>query len=476
MSKKIRYIAFTAVCFVMCAAPFAGMIFARTDTTTENKKMAQMPEIKNEDGSWNTGFLEDLGTYYEDHFAFRPYLVMADSVIQSKVFGVSNVDSVIYGQNGWLYYKSTLDDYLGQNLMSDRALFNGAHNLALMQQYVTSRGADFLVTVPPNKNSLYGENMPYYYGRKVSSRKNIDGFEKQMEREQVSYLDLFALFEDRDEILYLERDSHWNNDGAVMVYNAIMDTLDLEHDTMENVDVSRSRDEIGDLNRMLYPVEQEPEWNTTYLFDQGFGYTDDRVKGVEDAVIETFCEDGSGSMLMFRDSFGNTLLPLVANAVENGAFYKTIPYDIEGLMEKHKPDVVVVEKVERNLREFAESPPVMTGLEVTLGQTEEEETETTVQMQSSQTNALYNEICGAIEEACVEENSRVYVRIVQEHSEKTYEAFTVSNETTDYGYLLYLPKADLEDGGLTVYVYVQNGDRAVCVQSQDFTIQENEIR
>lgn len=50
--------------------------------------------------------------------------------------------------------------------MSDRALFNTRHNLEITQNYLTEMNVKFLFTVAPNKNTLYSENMPYYYGKR----------------------------------------------------------------------------------------------------------------------------------------------------------------------------------------------------------------------------------------------------------------------------------------------------------------------
>lgn len=470
--KRYGYVGFTAVCMILCMVPFAGMAVARTDTTTENKTLAEFPSLKNADGTVNTDFLGGLGTYFEDHFALRPQLVTLDSMIQSRVFDVSNVDTVIYGTDGWLYYASTLDDYLGQNTLSDRSIYCAAHNLSLMQQYVNRQGADFLLTIPPNKNSLYGKNMPYYDQRKVSSDHNIDALVPELEKQGIFYLDLFSLFGETDEVLYLQRDSHWNNEGAMLVYRAIFEALDMEYDSYESVDISRAKNEVGDLNRMLYPLGAEPEWNTTYHYDSSYVYTLENTTGVEDPVIRTYNENGNGSLLMFRDSFGNTLLPLTANAVEYGYFYKAMPYDIAALMESIRPDAVVVEKVERNISDFAQIPPVMPGLAVQLQNAKEVSTNGTLDLQSSDVNVLYYEVAGIIDDNFADVDSNVYVCISQEESDAVYEAFTVADEASDYGYLLYLPKSEVHEGVLTASVYVQKGEELFCVQSQDFTIEE----
>lgn len=75
----------------------------------------------------------------------------ANALVNGKIFQVSTASGVIQGSGGWLYYKDSLDDYLGINQLSDRGLFNIAHTLSLMQKNLTARGKKFLFTVAPNK-------------------------------------------------------------------------------------------------------------------------------------------------------------------------------------------------------------------------------------------------------------------------------------------------------------------------------------
>lgn len=185
---KMKYKLYIVIFMVMCILPFAGMAVAKTETTTENRTMAAFPSFM-EEGKWNVNYLQDLGAYFEDHYAFRNLLVSVDSQIQAKLFKTSNMDTVIVGKNDWLYYTASLDNYLGQNLMSDQEVYNAAYNLSIVQEYVQSRGAKFLVTVPPNKNSLYGENMPYYDQPKVSSERNYTNIIKALKSNKVAYTD-----------------------------------------------------------------------------------------------------------------------------------------------------------------------------------------------------------------------------------------------------------------------------------------------
>lgn len=471
--KKTGSCVFVAACLMLCLLPFLGMAVAPTNTTTENRRLVSFPEIKKE-GKWNQEWLGEAGTYFEEHFAFRPYFVTADSEIMGRVFGVSNMDTVIDGENGWLYYTATRDDYLGADTLSERGTYNVLHNLSLLKRYVEGNGAKFLFTVAPNKNSLYGEYMPYYAGKKVSDVKNIELLEPGFEKEKILYADLFSVFEAQDETLYLKRDSHWNQKGAVLAYNTMLDALGKEHETYETVPSVRTKTEYGDLNLMVYPKSAVPEWNYQYEKEPSYQYVSD-FKSVEDDWICTSNEKGQGSLLMFRDSFGNTLLPLMADVFKDGYFSKSVPYPIEEYMTEYHPDTVIAEKVERNLSEFAKEPPVMTGLPSELKEKpKEKETDTTLQLEESEYDMSYLKISGILDSEYVEKDTNVYVSIQGGDTAQTYEAFTVSEEASDNGYLLYLPKESAAEDSIDVCVMTETDGRLTAVKRESCQVPAEE--
>lgn len=469
--KRLTDILFVVVCLVICIIPFGCMTFAKTDSTTENKRLKEFPPLY--DDGINISYLEELGGYFEDHFAFRNAFVNTDSEIQSRLFGVSNMDTVIKGTDGWLYYTDTLDDYLGRNTLSDRGIFNIYNNLFIMEKYVENRGAKFALTIAPNKNSLYDDNMPYYYSFKASDNKNINKLEPYFNKEEINYVDLFNLFENQSETLYLKRDSHWNNKGAMLVYNQLMQSLDLPYDDYSATKTVRKKTEIGDLNTMLYPVTAEPEWNYYYDKKQGYTYIN-KVNSVEDPWIETENPDATGDLLMFRDSFGNTLIPFFADEFNKCYFSKGTPYPIEDYMNIYNPDCVIVEKVERNIDEFAFSPPLITGIPWGIyEEIENAETDTTLSVDKTEISDSYLAVSGVIDKKYIETETEIFVEIENDNISTTYKAFNISDENGDNGFLLYLPKSDfLSNGTVHLNVVINNKGKYIKVKSGKFNIAE----
>ena len=119
---KKYFILFIAACMVLCLIPSIGMLFFPTTETPENTAMAEKPKLMTEEGKANKAFFQDFESYFNEHIALRNQLLYSDAMIQSTLFQESNVSGVIRGTDGWLYYSSTLNDYLGTDVLSERQL------------------------------------------------------------------------------------------------------------------------------------------------------------------------------------------------------------------------------------------------------------------------------------------------------------------------------------------------------------------
>lgn len=472
MIKKLLLL-FTAAGMILCVLPFAGLAVSGFTEPVGNEQKTAEPSALNGDNSFNPLYFQQLGAYFEKSFAFRPQMITADAAVQSTLFQTSNLNSVVTGTDGWLYYSSSLDDFLGRNLMSQRAVNNAARNLRLTQDYVKANGAEFIFTVAPNKNSLYPGHMPYYCGAKASSQKNSDRLKSALDAEGVNYCDLFELFGNESETLYLKQDSHWNNKGALLAYNKILDALKQKHNTFGDVSPKREKTHAGDLAKMIYPSGENTEYNFSYGIENSYKYTTP-TKSVEDAVIITENQKRGGSLYMFRDSFGNALLPFFAGNFGKAEFTKALPVNVSLEMTVQKPDTVIFEIVERNINRFAENPPVIPANEVPQISGEVTENRAEINAQVSEVNMMYVELSGKIPQEYLGDSGEIYVRTDdKDGNKKTYEAFGVSTRETDCGFLAYIPLDVLNDNP-EVSVLCVNGGTTTEFQSQRVTVKNAE--
>ena len=477
MNKKILSVIFTASCLGCCVLPFAGMVVAPSNEVIGNEQQTTLPSFKSEDGDFNEMYIQQLGDYFSTHYALRPQIMSADAEIQSNVFGTSNVHSVVVGKDNWLYYASTLDNYLGKNLMSSRAIFNTMNNLEITQEYLDENNIQFLFTIAPNKNTLYPENMPYYYSKKESAETNLKNFTSALKDSKLNYCDLLTPLSQFDEELYHEQDSHWNNKGALIAYNDILDTLGKAHDNYDAVQVTRAKNFYGDLGKMLYPSTQQPEYNYEYDINQTYSYVTP-TKSVEEAMISTQNDNASGRLYMYRDSFGNALLPYFANAYNTAYFTKAFPVNLAFETGIQKSDTVVFEIAERNLIWFAQQPPVIPAKELTVPENVKTvDKKWNVRAEVSQVNMMYASITGYVDSSLCKDNSEFLIIVKdKDNRSRVLESFTTSVDNTDCGFQAYIPLEYLNADSVEVSVIIKNGDEYLVTENQKTNIQQAEIK
>ena len=348
MKKKILTYLYIALFMLALLIPGLGILLFGEAQPGANEILASRPKLLTRDGGFNWGVLSDFSDYMADRFAFRQDFVTAWAWLNAELLSTSVEAQVVLGTDGWLYYSETVDDYMGLGL-SDGLLQSAARNLALMQEYAESQGADFLFTLAPNKNSLYPGRMPRYIPAGTDS--NASRLPAFLEAAGVRYADLYAPFRAQSDVLYYQTDSHWTNRGAALAADTLLAALGRQTDYFGafnslNALASASReDHRGDLYEMLYPTghKMEPD----IVIDLS-GFTTDRDANGGDAITIRSHSENTGALLCYRDSFGAALYPYLADSYGEALFSRQAAYDLTR-MEELSADTVLIELVERNI-------------------------------------------------------------------------------------------------------------------------------
>ncbi|MBR0353252.1 MAG: hypothetical protein IJH53_08615 [Oscillospiraceae bacterium] len=341
------------VFLLLCLIPSLGMLIFGQSEAAANEVLSQFPAIRENNGKMNKDYLSEIADWAGDRFAFRQELVTAWSGLNASLFRTSVEDKVVIGRNGWLYYSESLDDYMGLGL-EDEKLEAVARNLSLMQEYAESKGADFVFSIAPNKNSLYPEAMPAYVPRSDGSG-NAGKLVPFMERYGIRYADLFSAFSDENRVLYFKTDSHWDSEGAALAADVILTGLGRDG-SFSSSGFTDGEEHTGDLYEMLCPVGKYTETDRRYV--PGFSFTTAKDPNGGNAIsIESSCGAGNGRLLCWRDSFGVSLYPYLAESFRDARFSRSASYELVRL-EQEETDAVVIEIVERNIAYLLEYMPV----------------------------------------------------------------------------------------------------------------------
>ncbi len=356
MKKKLPYAAFTALTLLLCLIPSLGMLAPPRDNQAGgNQALSRTPSLRDAEGTWNPNYLSQMQDFLGDHFYLRQDMITAWSTLNAEAFGSSITEDVVLGSDGWLYFADTLPDYVGLDPMTDREIFSAARNLALISEYCQAQGAHFLFTVAPNKNSLYWANMPDLTLPASRRPRDAKRLAEALAEQRVNYLDCFALFREQEETLYFKTDSHWNSKGAALAADAVNEALGRSSNYFAGPFTPQEVHK-GDLYDMLYPAGNGLETDQVYGGKLTIEY-DVPIRSAENLTIMTH-GGGEGSLLMFRDSFGNLLYPYLADSFDAALFSRSMPYRLD-LVNQREADCVAAELVERNLRYLIRNVPVM---------------------------------------------------------------------------------------------------------------------
>lgn len=370
--KNTLRILYTAAVFGILAVPAIALTVRELKTenenaadeaavsNAENRVLAEKPAIRNEDNTLNLDYPAEFDAWFSDSFGFRTQLVTAYSKLIGNVFHVSTEQDVIIGKDDWLFFAPTVPDATGVRTLDDAEIRHIVYNLQIMQQYVESHGAKMVFAAAPNKASIYPEKLPVRY-LDSNNENNLDVLYQALSKTDLTVCDWRGALQNAaaadNRLLYHKTDTHWNGDGAMLGYQTLMQTLGLDDLGFADAERTETCDWDGDLWTMLSPAEKNPDDNAVYAIPQTYKYVG-RMRSIDDLTIRTSCENGTGSLLMFRDSFGRALIPLLGERFASCEFLRAnaIPLD---LLETEQPDYVVYELVERNLDHLLTYAPQM---------------------------------------------------------------------------------------------------------------------
>lgn len=428
---------------------------ADTDNA-ENRVLSEFPSIKGDDGAWNSAYFGELEQWFSEHFGLRSEMVTAYGSITRGVFGVSAEPDVIIGRDGWLYYTETVPDITGVRTLSDAEIAHMAHNLELMSAYAEAHGASLILAVAPDKGSIYPDYLPLRYLH-TGGENNLDALYRALADSAVTVCDWRGALQAQADtrLLYHKLDTHWNGDGAMLGYKTLLQTAGLDASRFAGAARTETQDWTGDLWTMLSPAKENPDANAVYDIPQTWQSVG-RMRSVDDMTIRTTCTEGSGSLLMFRDSFGRALLPLLSQSFASCTYSRAEAVPLDRL-ETVQTDVVVYERVERELTDLLVHAPQMPAPECDITPPPRDFIPP-LRLETEQAGSYLH--CYGLFEEQFSGCEAVYVTV----GGQSYEAFLCCEQAlleldthTANGFSLYLPADSIPQSGTATVTVRQNG-------------------
>jgi len=375
--RRIVHFLFAALILLMCATPLALLALGVNSPNLEKRVLSGIPSLMSPTGSLNSHYMTDLDNFIADHFPLRTALISGWHGFNISILGQSGNSRVVLGRDHWLFFAETVRSYMGYDLLSPTEYARLDRILRLQAEYLASRGVAFLFTVAPNKSTVYPGLMPSRYTNRTAANALAELPANVGIDDYVNLRDLLRsaamMNEDASASpLYMKTDSHWNNQGALLACSRLLEAAGakIDHQLVtpyQSADMQERPDWQGDLAVMLFPSGPPQDVQQYYNVSQTYRYAKP-IKSLEDLLIQTRKgsagpDDSSAttSLLMFRDSFANALIPMLSEAFDTATYSRGVPYDY-GLLDAADADLVLIEIAERNLRDWLQTPPRMPAL------------------------------------------------------------------------------------------------------------------
>lgn len=317
----------------------------------ENRTLAKLQPFINQDREINYNFGKNFNEWFNDRFFLRDFFIMLSNY---KFYFVKNwqTKSVIKGKDGWLFlgWKKAIDNYSNSTLYTDVELTKIANYLISINNYCNKHNKKFYFMIAPDKSKIYGE----FYNDRIKKKS------RQSKTEQlIKYIndntdvkviypqDRLLLEKSKNErLLYYKTDTHWNLLGAYYGYlelikNVKTDFLDIELYNPKNMKKEFYNGDLYDRTPKILRINDSYE----YIIPD-VKKSDICKETIPQEPVICNNVNGKYNLLMFRDSFSESLIPFLAHTFKKSKYiwgYNISPSEIENV------DVIMLEIVEREL-------------------------------------------------------------------------------------------------------------------------------
>ena len=302
-------------------------------------------------------YFVEWSKHLKDRLSVRRVIREVDAQLDYYVFGDSPVDTVRLGKEGWLYLNNSFHTPSGDSGKTARNILEMAEQLT---QTAKATGRAFYIAIAPNKASIYPEFLkPVERERQKIVSDNRKAVQRLLRRKSVQNLiDLYGdLLTERErlwpEVIYFERDSHWNARGAGYAAQSIVHAIDPNVLANTSLEIDRRADYLEDLIQLagLSETVSREYWS---MRRPGVTTTIKKLVSNENRRLARYVSQSVDPLLLpttviIHDSFGYELRRVIAPFFEDVRFVHVFAAGTQLARDLvADADIVVLLRVERN--------------------------------------------------------------------------------------------------------------------------------
>lgn len=300
---------------------------------------------------------------FPERFIGRDLLISTVNNFRYFVLGDIAFKDVIVTSEGWAIPTDSfsINDYQNTFPLQQISVNEIGDKLNSLCSFLTQNEIEFILIVPPNKNSIYPEYLPKEISV-MNSKSRLDQImEVWKDTENCHLMDLRdpLLHAKAKEVLYFSTDTHWNQHATFVAHKELTNYLtkkfpEIKVPNKDDYKLSNST-YVGDLVGTNFGHLNIYDEIQTYVPIQRcncWGSFSTDAEGVITGRIINEKRDFP-TAIIFHDSYINDWVPFLSEIFQEARYIRTPfgeqitinPRDIAA----EKPDIVIIECVERLL-------------------------------------------------------------------------------------------------------------------------------
>jgi len=333
----------------------------------ENRMLAQSPplaDIKKHPATFIRGF----DAWFKDSTGFREQLLALYNVMGRLINSVWYTDGqylYLIGEQGHHYFAHTggilISKFQGKQFLTDKQLTNMAIKLDEVKTYLDNKGIPLIVMLCTDKETIYPEFYPKSIkrGSEPIQLEIITGYLQEHTDVDVFNIRQALLAEKNNFMLYAVSSgdlSHYNEIGAFFAYRELMEHINTYFPEiipykLDDIEISYDRTGIPNVSIKAGTAYKklDPSFFDDVNIHRPFSWENEAFENDESELPVILILSDSYSLEQYickylANHFGRAVLINYGNM----EYFKEY-------IDRYKPDIVVFESAERELRGFANS-------------------------------------------------------------------------------------------------------------------------
>lgn len=310
---------------------------------------------------FNNEFQNQYDDYFNQTFGYRASFVRLHNQLDYSLFDETHANSVIIGKEGYLFEKSYIKSYLGDDFLGQTQIEQKVKTISNIRKILNEHQTELLIIIAPGKGYFYSEFIPDQM-LKPRGQTNYEAYAQALSKSEIPFIDfndLFLKMKDTTSIvIYPKTGIHWSQGIIPYVMDSVIKKIEFTLDkNLKNVEweypepITKADKQDADIEKslnLIFPFSVPPMTYPSFRFEQGENFDKPKVISIADSFWWQIFNTGISKNVFDEGKFWYYYKQIYPDQYKKD----TKVSDINTRKELFEADLVVIMATDPNLFKF----------------------------------------------------------------------------------------------------------------------------